>query len=153
MLKRSAYYYVDNVGVTPKYLPEDTLKSDLPPDFNIEEIELDKVFVLKAIQFEFNSHKLSYAARESLDGIVEWLMKNRSVYVRLAGHTDDVGSDPFNLTLSQRRSKSVAEYLVAKGVAAERVSSTGFGETKPLIEEKTEFARKVNRRVEVKFSK
>lgn len=153
MLKRSAYYYIDNVSVVPKYPIQESLPSDLPPDFKIESIEMDKIFVLKDINFEFNSYRLSYAARESLDGLISWLVKNPSVVLQLAGHTDDVGNDNYNLTLSRKRARSVAEYLVAKGISRDRVSSAGYGETRPLINETTESARRINRRVEVKFTK
>jgi len=68
--------------------------------------------------------------------------------VRIEGHTDDVGNDAKNLTLSQQRAESVVAYLVKSGVEATRFEAVGFGETKPLVEGKTKKARTANRRVE-----
>jgi OmpA-OmpF porin, OOP family len=154
MLKFSAYYYIDNVSIVPKYLPEEMLlPSVVPPDFQVENIEMDKTYVLKNLQFEFNSSRLSYAARESLDGLAAWLVQNPSVVVRLSGHTDDVGGDKYNLTLSQKRARSVADYLIGQGIDEGRVFAKGYGKEKPLLDDTSEVSRTINRRVEVKFAK
>jgi outer membrane protein OmpA-like peptidoglycan-associated protein len=68
--------------------------------------------------------------------------------VRVEGHTDSVGSDETNLTLSQGRAESVMKYLTDKGVDASRLEAKGFGESKPLADNKTEEGRAKNRRVE-----
>jgi OmpA-OmpF porin, OOP family len=153
MLKFSAYYYIDNVSVTPKYQPSALVAYDVPPDFHVESIEMDKTYVLKNIQFEFNSSRLSYASRESLDDLVLWLIQNPAVVLKLSGHTDDVGGDQYNLTLSLKRARSVAEYLIAKGILTERVSFAGYGKQKPLRQDTSDDARRINRRVEIKFAK
>jgi outer membrane protein OmpA-like peptidoglycan-associated protein len=68
--------------------------------------------------------------------------------VQVEGHTDDRGNDRYNLELSGRRAASVVRFLVERGIAAERLSSQGFGETKPIASNKNEAGRGQNRRVE-----
>ncbi len=69
--------------------------------------------------------------------------------MRIEGHTDSVGTRPYNLALSQRRAQSVVEYLVNKGIDPTRLSSQGFGMEKPIASNKTEEGRSQNRRVEM----
>ncbi|MNY77910.1 Outer membrane porin F precursor [compost metagenome] len=65
------------------------------------------------------------------------------------GHTDSVGSDAYNQGLSERRAASVVDYLIGQGVAAEKLSSQGFGESKPIEDNGTDAGRAQNRRVEI----
>ncbi|MBX2963935.1 MAG: OmpA family protein [Cyclobacteriaceae bacterium] len=149
MLASSAYYYLDEVWVVPL----DPVSKTLPEqEFISEEIELNRDYVLKNIQFEFNSHTLLKSSFPDLDRIVNILNNNPTFHVRLSGHTDDVGSAEYNLTLSRSRARSVAEYLNSKGIDRERISTFGFGKEKPIVDEKTDEARSVNRRVEMRFT-
>ena len=66
----------------------------------------------------------------------------------ISGHTDNVGTKPYNQTLSEKRAKSVYDFLLAKGIPAQRMSSTGFGDTKPIAENSTDSGRSQNRRTE-----
>ena len=68
--------------------------------------------------------------------------------LKINGHTDNSGEDKTNQALSERRAKTCYDYLVSKGIAANRVTSAGFGETKPVADNKTSAGRKQNRRVE-----
>ena len=65
------------------------------------------------------------------------------------GHTDSVGRDTTNQSLSEGRAAAVVSYLVSKGVASSRLQSRGFGETKPLVSNNTKDGRSTNRRVEI----
>jgi len=67
------------------------------------------------------------------------------------GHTDNVGDDASNFTLSQKRSEAVREYVISKGIDESRISARGYGETKPIADNKTPEGRALNRRVEVKL--
>jgi outer membrane protein OmpA-like peptidoglycan-associated protein len=71
------------------------------------------------------------------------------ISVNVHGHTDSVGSDAYNMGLSERRARTVADQLIAQGVAAEKVSIEGFGESKPVASNDTEEGRASNRRVEI----
>ncbi|HNC14255.1 MAG TPA: OmpA family protein, partial [Cyclobacteriaceae bacterium] len=82
---------------------------------------------------------------------VEYLKAHPDINLRVSGHTDFVGSDEYNLTLSRNRAKSVADFLIMRGVDEHRIVSYGFGKSRPLSDEKTDEAGKRNRRVEIKF--
>lgn len=148
MLRRGSYYYIDDVKVIPEFYYQD---NSLLPEFAPETIELSKTYVLKNIQFEFNSYKLRPSSFEELYQVVLWMNKHPDIGVTLSGHTDDVGGDRYNLVLSENRAKSVAAYLIHEGISPNRIKTLGYGKSKPLLENTTERAREENRRVEVVF--
>ncbi len=104
--------------------------------------------VLRNVLFETASAELLPSSREELDRLQKLLSDNPSLRIRIQGHTDDVGSPADNLELSQRRARAVLEYLVAAGIDASRLESAGFGESKPLLENRDEQSRALNRRTE-----
>lgn len=150
MLSSSAYYYIDDVAVTPldaEVVPEKIVRQQ----FDFQKVELNKDYVLKNIQFEFDSYTLLKSSFKELDHVAEYLGGNPNLDARLSGHTDFLGSDDYNITLSQNRARSVANYLISKGVKPERINSFGFGKSRPIMLDKTDEARSVNRRVEIRF--
>jgi OmpA-OmpF porin, OOP family len=152
MLAYSAYYYIDDVQVMLKFPPPDPLLAGISIHaFGEESTTLDKTYVLKNIQFHYDSYKLMVSSFEELDRLVYWLHENPTVKVLLSGHTDNRGSDRYNLVLSLNRAKSVAAYLKAHGISAHRIETYGYGKERPLIDAQTEEAQAINRRVEVKF--
>jgi OOP family OmpA-OmpF porin len=76
--------------------------------------------------------------------------ENKDKRVNLSGHTDSIGTEAYNQKLSERRAASVKNYLTKKGIDAGRISAQGFGETKPIADNKTKEGRAKNRRVEIK---
>jgi OmpA-OmpF porin, OOP family len=151
MLKSAAYYYIDNVIVEPKYSAEKLMLAEIAPELDLDAFMVNRSYILRNVNFEFNSYKLSYASTETLDELAAWMMKHQALSLVLAGHTDDIGSDQYNLSLSRNRARTVAEYLIAKGIDKSRITHSGFGKRKPLIDATTEQARNINRRVEVRF--
>ncbi len=151
MLISSAYYYIDDVSVTVLDSVQGRIVSS-PHPFGLEQVEMGKDYVLKNIQFEFDSYTLMKISFTELDEVVSYLLTTPAVKARLAGHTDFLGSEEYNQTLSQNRARSVADYLIQKGIAPERITSFGFGKTRPIALEKTDEARSINRRVEIRFS-
>ena len=149
MLANSAYYYIDDVKIIPKYPAVPAAESI--PVFTGGAPELNMVYVLKNIQFEFNSAALMPVSFGELDKVITFLLDHPEISVRLAGHTDDVGEYEYNLGLSANRAKSVAAYLISKGIRGNRVSTVGYGEGRPLVPEDSEAARGLNRRVEIEF--
>jgi len=150
MLTTSAYYFIDDVSV--KAL--DSLKKRTVPQaskYRKDTVELNRDYVLKNIQFEFDSYVLLRSSFVELDKVVEYLKDNPHLNVRLSGHTDFIGSDEYNLILSRNRARSVADYFVSKGIHSQRIISYGFGKTRPIVLDKTDEARKINRRVEIRF--
>jgi len=83
-----------------------------------------------------------------LNRLVKLLTDNPAITIEINGHTDDVGADTDNLKLSQERAAAVVTYLTSKKIGDTRLSSNGFGETKPIADNKTEEGRQLNRRVE-----
>jgi outer membrane protein OmpA-like peptidoglycan-associated protein len=102
-----------------------------------------------AIQFEFDRATLQPENRELLSRIAGILLTSKGYQITVYGHTDDVGSDAYNLELSGRRAQTVRNYLVEAGVSPEIITTKGYGKSKPLVEGKTAEARAKNRRVEI----
>jgi len=102
--------------------------------------------------FATGSAKLLAKSFPKLNDVVTILKENPSYKVNIDGHTDDVGKDENNQTLSENRAASVKAYLAGKGIEESRLTSTGYGETKPVADNKTAAGRAKNRRVEMTVS-
>ncbi|HQU57202.1 MAG TPA: OmpA family protein, partial [Chitinophagaceae bacterium] len=98
-----------------------------------------------------NSTKLRSASYAALNDVIKILNENKSVKLKIDGHTDSDGSDAFNLKLSDGRAASVKKYLVSKGIDESRLVSEGFGESQPIASNKTAAGKQKNRRVEMKL--
>jgi OOP family OmpA-OmpF porin len=107
----------------------------------------DKI-TLKNIFFEVSKFELLPASYAELDRLVGWMKDYPTMEIGLEGHTDVVGDKAANLQLSKDRVNEVKKYLVGKGIKAERITATGYGDTKPIVAKGTDEERKVNRRVE-----
>ncbi|MDD2814599.1 MAG: OmpA family protein [Thiotrichaceae bacterium] len=103
------------------------------------------------VTFKFNKSDLSPQGKAQLDKVAAEILglKSNLQNVVINGHTDSVGSDQYNLTLSDKRSKSVAKYLADKGVPKDKLFVKGMGESKPIADNKTKEGRAKNRRVEI----
>ncbi len=109
----------------------------------------EKIVINDTIQFAFNDAKILPKSDPLMDKIAEVLKKFPHVKkVSVEGHTDDRGDDKFNQTLSEKRAKAVVDALVKRGIDAGRLTSKGFGKSKPLVPGKTEADHEKNRRVE-----
>jgi len=106
-------------------------------------------WVLDNVLFDFDKDTIKPEAFAQLDAICEILEKNPAMSVELQGHTDNIGSKKYNMDLSQRRANSVANYIVDKGIARNRLATTGFGFDKPVALNSTDYGRSLNRRVEI----
>ncbi|MDZ4262741.1 MAG: OmpA family protein, partial [Pseudomonadota bacterium] len=111
--------------------------------------ELAEVIVLKGVNFETGSAKLTEGSEEVLNDMAETLVKYPAMVVEVSGHTDNTGSAKLNNRLSQQRADSVVAYLVAKGVKSENLKAKGYGSNKPAADNATAAGRSVNRRVEL----
>lgn len=101
---------------------------------------------LQTVFFDFDSSTLSGSAKETAKANAEFLKANATVDVQVEGHCDERGSIQYNLALGERRAKSVRDYLVAMGVASNRVSVISYGKEKPLAFGHDESAWGRNRR-------
>lgn len=116
-------------------------------------IEEGAQITLNHIVFDFNSAVLEESSFVELDRVVELLTKNPTLNIEIAAHTDDVGTDEYNLRLSEKRALGVVDYLARKGAAPGRLKPIGYGKTRPLLSNETEENRSKNRRVELRVLK
>lgn len=141
----------DNDGITDR---EDRCPNSAGPVSNNGCPEVKKedkerlTFAMKAVQFQTGKTTLLNTSFPILNEIAEILSRYPDYKMRINGHTDSIGEAKPNQTLSEKRAKTCYDYLVAKGIAAERLSYQGFGETKPIANNKYKPGRDQNRRVE-----
>lgn len=112
-----------------------------------------QTLTMRDVTFETNSSKLTLNGQRILDQVVDFLKSDDKVSLSIEGHTDARGSDAHNLKLSQARASSVRSYLVGKGIAADRLTAKGYGETRPVASNESDAGREANRRVEMVISK
>lgn len=120
------------------------------PDVKVYITEEDKKVVAEAIknlEFDFGKATIRESSFASLTRVAD-LLKSKNFSLKLAGHTDDVGSAASNTKLSKARAESVKQFLVSRGANASRIEATGYGEDQPIASNKTEAGRQQNRRVE-----
>ena len=103
----------------------------------------------KGIQFKLNSAKLLKSSYSTLDAVASLMEKHPEANLEVQGHTDDKGTDEYNVQLSQKRAESVVNYLVSKGVDASRLRPVGYGRSMPIASNKKRNGRERNRRVEM----
>ena len=104
--------------------------------------------ILKNVFFATASAELRPESVDELTRLKEMLEANASLRIQINGHTDNVGDDQSNLTLSDNRAKAVEDFLIQNGISSSRLSHKGFGETSPIDSNDTEIGRQNNRRTE-----
>ncbi len=113
-------------------------------------VEANASIVLKNIFFDTKQAVLKPESMIELNKVIQLLIDNPTIKIEISGHTDNVGKPADNLLLSNNRAKSVINYFLYKGIPADRLTAKGFGETKPIADNKTELGRAKNRRTELK---
>lgn len=109
-------------------------------------LEVGESVTLQNVFFSTGKYTLVESSLAELDKVVQLLQSNPTLKIELGGHTDNVGNDGDNLKLSEQRAKTVYEYLVSRGIAPQRLSYKGYGETQPVAPNDTEEGRAANRR-------
>ena len=117
-------------------------------DIKVEKLKKGRAYKINDINFETNSFELNEKVEFILSGLIDYLKDNPKVKIEIQGHTDDVGNNSNNLELSKNRAKAVKDYITSKGIEASRLTSKGFGETKPKLPNSSEYNRSLNRRTE-----
>ena len=120
-------------------------------DIPLEPIKKEAKEILNNIFFDTAKWNLKSESTVELDKLVALLKANPGLPIEISGHTDDVGKDADNLLLSQKRAKSVVDYLAQKGVNILKTKAEGYGKTRPYLPNSSDENRKLNRRIEVKF--
>jgi outer membrane protein OmpA-like peptidoglycan-associated protein len=144
------------VGKAPAYeeLTQKETTIDLTSKLVMDKIKLQQTFVVENINYDYDKSDIRPDAALELDKIVQFLQDNPTITIELSSHTDSRGDDTYNLKLSQKRAETSKTYIVSKGVKAVRITSIGYGETKPLIADAaTEEDFQKNRRTEFKVIK
>jgi outer membrane protein OmpA-like peptidoglycan-associated protein len=117
----------------------------------IESIITDTEIVLNPIFFEYNKSNITQEGAFELDKLVQVMKSNDKLVILAKSHTDNRGSDAYNLSLSDRRAKATVQYVISKGIAKDRISGKGMGEIEPKVDCKeacTEEQHAQNRRSE-----
>ncbi|WP_198919819.1 OmpA family protein [Pseudomonas chlororaphis subsp. aureofaciens] len=147
----------DKCPGTPKGVQVDANGCPPEPVAVVEEVVVvkEETIVIRDVHFEFDSAKLTAADKTKLDTIATRLKQEApSAQLRVTGHTDSVGSDAYNQRLSEKRARSVTEYLISAGVTRSSfVSVVGAGESQPVADNKTADGRAMNRRTEIKINR
>jgi len=129
----------------------EVLSEEMTPvikDIILQPIEVGLTVRLKNIYFDFDKTTLKKESFVELNKVVDFLKRNSTVEIEIAGHTDSRGADEYNLNLSQGRSQAVVDYIASQGIDISRLTAQGYGETKPIDTNDTDEGRASNRRVE-----
>jgi outer membrane protein OmpA-like peptidoglycan-associated protein len=125
----------------------ETASSDL--NLTITPLKEGAGLTLNHITFPSNSADLKQSSFIELDQVTDLLINNPDISIEISAHTDDVGDDDYNMTLSGKRAQAVLEYLTKKKIDSGRLVAKGYGETRPLASNDSESNRELNRRVEL----
>jgi len=112
-----------------------------------------KVYTLNNVFFDTGKATLKPESSKELNELAEYMQLKKSMVVEIAGHTDNVGNKDANQKLSEDRSNAVRNYLIKKGIAAERIVAKGYGDTQPVADNSTDAGKQKNRRTEVRTIK
>ena len=146
--------YADGSELTSDAAAIDQLAKDVFYTVEVREIVEEVVAVeavavvpsLDTVNFGFDKYDLTAAAKMKLDKNSEILRDNDDLKIVIQGHTDSIGTETYNLTLSERRAQAVYDYLRSKGIAPERMQTVGYGMSQPVASNSTSEGRALNRR-------
>lgn len=117
----------------------------------LTKIKVGAPVVLKNVFFDTDKYDLKPASHAELDKLVAFLKQNETLKIELSGHTDNQGNSSDNQVLSENRAKAVLDYLVSKGIKADRLTSKGYGDSQPIADNNTPEGRAQNRRTAFKI--
>jgi outer membrane protein OmpA-like peptidoglycan-associated protein len=156
LVKRQTYTTLGKT-VDPKTLTELITNITLDTVVILDKIEINKVFKLENIYFEFDSVRITSTAATELDKLVQLLIDNPDIRIEMGSHTDSVGSNSYNYELSKGRAESTVRYLIEHGISADRLTARGYGEEVPIARNTNpdgtdnKAGRDMNRRTEFKI--
>jgi outer membrane protein OmpA-like peptidoglycan-associated protein len=120
-------------------------------DIYLDKVKKGSVAVLQNIFFDFNQYTLKEKSRTELEKVTRFLKENPSVRVEIGGHTDNVGTSAYNQQLSEKRAQAVNTFLRQNGISPDRLIAKGYGQERPVADNKTEEGKQLNRRIEFKL--
>ncbi len=129
-------------------IPKTTGYQEIKKDVALQKLEVGKKIILKNIFYDFDKATLRDASVAELERLKSILNEYPKMRIRIGGHTDSRGSDEYNVDLSDRRAKSVVDYLIDNGIPRARLEWKGYGEKEPIDTNETDEGRQNNRRTE-----
>ena len=156
LVKREGYT-TKGRSVDPKTLKDLVTNITLDTTLVLDKIEINKIFVLDNIYYNYNKYDIRPDAAKELDKLSQLLIDNPEIKIELGAHTDSVDDEEYNRVLSQRRAEAAVKYLVNKGISDERIVAKGYGESKPIARNTNPdgsdnpVGRQKNRRTEFKI--
>lgn len=126
---------------------------EIHKDLYLVPIEIGQIVRLNNVFFDFDKWDLRSESFVELDRVVKLLKENPAIEIEMSAHTDSYGTDEYNFKLSDNRARSCMEYILSKGIATNRITSKGYGESQPVAPNDTDENRQLNRRVEFKIMK
>jgi outer membrane protein OmpA-like peptidoglycan-associated protein/tetratricopeptide (TPR) repeat protein len=145
-VNRKGYLFYSDNFLLSQGAPDSVYRKNIP----LQPIEVNASIVLNNIFFETKKFDLDPKSQAELDKVIQLLNDNPGLKIEISGHTDNVGKPADNLMLSNNRAKAVVNYLISKGVTTQRLVAKGYGETKPVSDNKTDEGRARNRRTELR---
>lgn len=119
----------------------------------LQNVKAGTKIVLRNVFFDVDKSTLRSESELELNKLVEIMKQNPSVSIEVSGHTDSDGDDSHNLELSKARAKAVLDYLVSQSISSDRIRSTGYGESRPVVANTSPENKQLNRRTEIEFLK
>jgi flagellar motor protein MotB/tetratricopeptide (TPR) repeat protein len=139
-------FFSENFNLSGVHLTSDPFLKDIP----MKPIQAGETVVLKNIFFETDKFDLKESSLVELRKLLDFMNYNPGIRMEIGGHTDNVGTDEYNLRLSQNRAKAVHDYLISAGIKPERLVYKGYGSSYPIDSNELEEGRANNRRTEFK---
>lgn len=146
--KKGYLFYSVNFDLSKIHSNKEPYKLDIP----LSRIRAGEVIVLENIFFKTDAYQLLPNSSAELKKIVQFAKNNSQLTFEIGGHTDNVGEEEYNQKLSEKRAKSVYDYLIKSGIDPSRLTYKGYGQKMPITDNKTAEQRAKNRRTELKIS-
>jgi outer membrane protein OmpA-like peptidoglycan-associated protein len=129
-------------------IPSSTSYQEIVKDVELHKVKVGTKIVLRNIFFDFDKATLRPESASELERLHQLMVDVPTLKIEISGHTDNKGSAEYNKELSEKRAKSVVDYLISKGVAANRLKFAGYGFERPMATNDTDQGRQLNRRTE-----
>jgi outer membrane protein OmpA-like peptidoglycan-associated protein/tetratricopeptide (TPR) repeat protein len=154
-LTKRDFFSAEGIGIPVEQLTKPVTDTTFTMKMPMDKIVINKPIVLENIYYDLDKYNIRDDAAIELDKLVDVLQDNPGIKIELSSHTDSRNTDSYNMTLSQRRAESAVNYIISKGISADRLVAKGYGESRLVNKckdgvECTEEQHQANRRTEFK---
>ena len=140
-------FYSEHFTFTGQYSQAEPMERDVP----LDAIRVGSMVVLHNVFYATGSYELEEISRAELNKVYSFMLENPAIGVEISGHTDNTGTPEHNQKLSEQRAQRVVDYLLEKGMDPQRIKAAGYGEERPVADNRTEEGRALNRRTELEI--